>query len=323
MFVHEDPEFDDLLRIVGDQRRLGVGLVEKDYWVTHTLWALLDQGFELWFKGGTSLSKGFGIIQRFSEDLDVRVDPGTVAALPAVANWTGQGRPAVAQRRAHFEQLASKLLVPGAEVALDEESSDGLWRNAGLRVVYPGKHLADLDPMRPFVLLEVGNARVTPYVERDLSSFVHEHLIATGQLSSYDQNKPYSVRVVHPLVTLVEKLDALQRRVGQEDREPASFVRHFEDAARIIDAEMTLPPLDGYDGPRSLADEMLAEGQIRAMPSAKHPAFTPDDSPRWDSIRSAYEAIAPMYWGPRLELDVACSTIRHWIARVLGEASSL
>ena len=323
MFVHEDPDFDDLLRIVGDQHRLSVGLVEKDYWVTHTLWALLHQGYELWFKGGTSLSKGFGIIQRFSEDLDVRVDPGTVAALSAVANWISQGRPAVAQRRAHFEQLASKLHVPGAEVALDEEFSDALWRNAGIRVVYPGKHLADLEPMRPFVLLEVGNARVTPYVERDLSSFVHDHLIATGQLSSYDHNKPDSVRVVHPLVTLVEKLDALQRRVGQEDREPASFVRHFEDAARIIEAEMTLPSLEGYTGPRSLATEMLAEGQIRAMPSAEHPSLNPDDSPRWDSIRRACDAIAPMYWGPRLDLDVACSTIRHWIARVLGEASSL
>jgi len=44
VFVHEDPDFDDLLRIVGDQRRLSVGLVEKDYWVTHTLWAHLEQG---------------------------------------------------------------------------------------------------------------------------------------------------------------------------------------------------------------------------------------------------------------------------------------
>jgi len=168
----------------------------------------------------------------------------------------------------------------------------------------------------------VGNARVTPYVERDLSSFVHDHLIATGQVGGYDQNAPNSVRVVHPLVTLVEKLDALQRRVGQDDREPASFVRHFEDAARIIEAETTLPTLDGYDGPRSLANEMLAEGQIRAMPSAQHPAFTPDDSPRWDSIRSAYDAIAPMYWGPRLELSAACATIRDWISRVVDDAAS-
>ncbi|MGE3601578.1 MAG: nucleotidyl transferase AbiEii/AbiGii toxin family protein, partial [Dehalococcoidia bacterium] len=143
MFVHEDPEFEDLLRIVADQRGLSVGLVEKDYWVTRTLWALLHQGYELWFKGGTSLSKGFGIIQRFSEDLDLRVDPGTVAGLPAVMNWRSQGTSAVAQRRAHIEQLASTLHVPGAAVSLDEEFSDALWRNAGIRVVYPGKHLAD------------------------------------------------------------------------------------------------------------------------------------------------------------------------------------
>jgi predicted nucleotidyltransferase component of viral defense system len=57
-FVHDDPEFDSLLRIVAEKRRLGVGLVEKDYWVTHRLWSLHAQGFEVWFKGGTSLSRG-------------------------------------------------------------------------------------------------------------------------------------------------------------------------------------------------------------------------------------------------------------------------
>jgi hypothetical protein len=58
--VHDDPDFDGLLRIVADKRKLAVGLVEKDYWVTHTLWALHRSGLELWFKGGTSLSKAFG-----------------------------------------------------------------------------------------------------------------------------------------------------------------------------------------------------------------------------------------------------------------------
>jgi hypothetical protein len=41
-FVHDDPEFGDLLRIVAGERRIAPGLVEKDYWVTHTLWALHD-----------------------------------------------------------------------------------------------------------------------------------------------------------------------------------------------------------------------------------------------------------------------------------------
>ena len=80
-FVHEDAEFDDLLRIVAGRRGLAIGLVEKDYWVTHALWALHAEGFDVWFKGGTSLSKGFGLIERFSEDLDLKVEPGRVGAL--------------------------------------------------------------------------------------------------------------------------------------------------------------------------------------------------------------------------------------------------
>lgn len=55
---HEDPDFDGLLRLVAQKRRLSVALVEKDYWVTHTLWALHQLGLDIWFKGGTSLSKG-------------------------------------------------------------------------------------------------------------------------------------------------------------------------------------------------------------------------------------------------------------------------
>jgi hypothetical protein len=46
-FVHEDAEFDDLLRIVAGRRGLAIGLVEKDYWVTHALWALHAEGFDV------------------------------------------------------------------------------------------------------------------------------------------------------------------------------------------------------------------------------------------------------------------------------------
>ena len=63
-FVHDDPEFGDLLRIVAGERRIAPGLVEKEYWVTHTLWALHDTSFDVCFKGGPSLSKGFGLIAR-------------------------------------------------------------------------------------------------------------------------------------------------------------------------------------------------------------------------------------------------------------------
>jgi hypothetical protein len=51
-FPHDDLEFDALLRIVAGKRKLAPALVEKDYWVTHSLWALHQLGVEIWFKGG-------------------------------------------------------------------------------------------------------------------------------------------------------------------------------------------------------------------------------------------------------------------------------
>lgn len=73
-FVHEDPGFDDLLQIVAGERGFSRGIIEKDYWAIHSLWHLQMAGFDVWFKGGTSLSKGFRLIERFSEDLDLKID---------------------------------------------------------------------------------------------------------------------------------------------------------------------------------------------------------------------------------------------------------
>ncbi len=69
--------------------------VEKDFWVCWTLDALFnglkESGPRLLFKGGTSLSKGFGLINRFSEDIDVTVfrqdigEPATVEELEGLS----------------------------------------------------------------------------------------------------------------------------------------------------------------------------------------------------------------------------------------------
>jgi hypothetical protein len=317
-FVHDDADFDALLQIVAEKRGLGVALIEKDYWVTHTLWALHTQGFEVWFKGGTSLSKGFGLIERFSEDLDLKLEPGSVGPLRSVTNWKSEGAHATSERKAHFEALADLLRVPGATTT-QGRVVDPSFRSANLQVHYPAKHLGSFASLlSSFVLLEVGNARVTPFVARDMTSFVHEHLEREGQLGDFEDNRPRGVRCVHPLVTLLEKLDALMRRLPREDAGPATFVRHVEDAARIARARAALPPPAGYPTVRALADEMLAQKQISALPTAAHAAFTPNDSGRWHAVRKAHEAIGPMFWGPRLSLEDACADVRHWLADELG-----
>ena len=313
-FVHDDPEFGDLLRIVAGQTRIAPGLVEKDYWVTHTLWALHNTGFDVWFKGGTSLSKGFGLIERFSEDLDLKILPGTVHGLPLVSNWKSAGARATAGRRAYFAALPGLMRIPGTEVIVGEVVHKS-WRTAELRVSYPGRHTADLgSAMRPFVLLEVGSARTTPAVRCDMTSFVHDYLGAAKQLTSFNDNRPKGVRCVHPLVTLVEKLDALHRRIPREDAAPAAFVRHFEDAARVVHGLAKLPPLPDYVSVRALADEMVAERQLASLPSSSDRAFMPTAGKRWDAIRAAHAAIAPMFWGSRVTLEDACDAIRSWIS---------
>jgi len=203
-FPHNSRDFDSLLRIVADRAGLAVALVEKDYWVTHTLWALQDAGLAIWLKGGTSLTKAFHLIQRFSEDLDLRIDAGSHSDLETPDPWTGRSRARIRQRVAYFEGLAAAIRVPDATV--EQETVDGKGRGARYRVRYPGAFVGELAPgMHPFVLIEAGAARVTPNVPMRLSSFVHEHLAAQA-ISEFQDNCPKDVRCVHPLVTLVEKL---------------------------------------------------------------------------------------------------------------------
>jgi predicted nucleotidyltransferase component of viral defense system len=72
-FVHNDPEFRDLLNIVSSHKEIDITLVEKDYWIMHALYSLHLQGIEFELKGGTSLSKGHGLIHRFSEDIYIHI----------------------------------------------------------------------------------------------------------------------------------------------------------------------------------------------------------------------------------------------------------
>jgi predicted nucleotidyltransferase component of viral defense system len=70
-FLHNHPQFADLIRIVAEQKGIDPALVEKDYWIMHCLHGLQQLGLTFELKGGTSLSKGFQIINRFSEDIDM------------------------------------------------------------------------------------------------------------------------------------------------------------------------------------------------------------------------------------------------------------
>lgn len=202
--------------------------------------------------------------------------------------------------------------IPGVKVEVDQKPQDKYARSINLIGRYPGVLLDRLvDTMSPYVFFEIGSARVVPFVERPLTSFVHDFLERRGQLNQYTDNRPRAVRCVHPLVTLLEKLDALSRRYSRESIEPDGFARHYEDASRIIRCLDRLPAI--VQSPRALAEDMLREKDIAAMPSADEPALLLSDADRRAAVDLALARISAMFWGTRIPFDEARDTIRDWI----------
>ena len=62
-YLHKHPQFPDLIRIVAEEKRIAPALVEKDYWIMHCLYGLQQLGLKFELKGGTSLSKGHGMLR--------------------------------------------------------------------------------------------------------------------------------------------------------------------------------------------------------------------------------------------------------------------
>lgn len=90
---------------VANRRGLTRLIVEKDFWVCFSLGLLFSTptiADKFVFKGGTSLSKVFGIIKRFSEDIDLSVDPDWLG-------FGGENRPDRAGSRSQFEKRCKKL----------------------------------------------------------------------------------------------------------------------------------------------------------------------------------------------------------------------
>ncbi|MEO7044656.1 MAG: nucleotidyl transferase AbiEii/AbiGii toxin family protein, partial [Ferruginibacter sp.] len=111
VFLHDHKDFPELLRIVGDEMSILPGLVEKDYWIMHVLYGLKESKYDFELKGGTSLSKGYGIIDRFSEDIDIHIKP------PAEFNINENPKNTkianIAARKEFYDWLATDIKIHG------------------------------------------------------------------------------------------------------------------------------------------------------------------------------------------------------------------
>ena len=193
MLVDDQDAVAVLAQQVADRIGIPVSHIEKDFWVTEVLHGAVataaDGGLEVVFKGGTSLSKAFRLIQRFSEDVDLLVViPGSLG--------TGAA------------DTKLKLLVNGASAAtglrpeaVPAATSKGVKR--GARFHY--RRNDDRSGLSAGVFLEIGSrGDAMPATLIAVKSILAEH--APQQLADYAESEPVHVRVLDPCRTLVEKL---------------------------------------------------------------------------------------------------------------------
>jgi hypothetical protein len=133
-FLHERRDFKALVETVAESEKINdPALVEKDYWIMHAVFGLKQLGLTFELKGGTSLSKGFGIIQRFSEDIDIRIEP--FDGLQVDTNPNHERPTQIESRRVFYEKLRDgwPLLTrstPG--------SADNSGRSFSIKCALPG-----------------------------------------------------------------------------------------------------------------------------------------------------------------------------------------
>jgi hypothetical protein len=232
-FLHDRRDFAQLVAIVADERGIDPVLVEKDYWIMHCLWGLQAQGFQFELKGGTSLSKGFGVIHRFSEDIDIRIEPPESMQVRTGRN---QDKPAhVESRRAFYDWLAAEIKIPGIltgerDTAFDDEKL----RSAGVRLHHPSVNRA-LAGVKTGILLELGFDDTAPNRAVTISSWAYDAAVARGVKVA--DNRAKQVLCYAPTHTFVEKLQTIStkyRRLGDAKEFPRNFLRHYYDVYCLL-----------------------------------------------------------------------------------------
>lgn len=300
-FIHDLSEARDLFTAVAGEKGLDPFVVEKDYWIMHSLWGLKHQQFRFEMKGGTSLSKGWCCIERFSEDIDVRFDS------PSELNIKGDKQNHRIARRDFFDQLAQQISIPGMEVIRDRDYDDEKARNGGIRLIY-NSYFHEIEGVKPGVLLEVGFEATAPNEAKDCTSWALEKASTSG-LEHFD-NRASEIKCFNPEYTFVDKLQTICRYFRQfsdEGRQPRMFLRHYYDLYRLLD----LDRVNGFIGTPEY--ESYKTYKLKGKDLATFKTLEPfqiQDSQTYQIFQREFGFLDGLFWSPGPEFEEVVNVIR-------------
>lgn len=224
-------------------------IIEKDFWVCWVLtkiFSLPGISEHLLFKGGTSLSKAYGVIERFSEDVDISIDR-------AFLGFGGDNDPFAAPSRtaqdkkleslqAHCIEAVKSKIAPALEQAINEEllspiklevdSQDPL----ALLFTFPSVESTAFSYITPYIKLEFGaRADLWPQTVRKIRSYLSD---AFPDLLS--EGDGFEVPLLSAERTFWEKVTILHQEYHRPESKPLPLrlSRHYYDLFCLLGSDI-------------------------------------------------------------------------------------
>lgn len=230
MRLHENKRlFEQAVRFTSQRLSILDIYVEKDYWVTYALFQIFSHeiGEDVVFKGGTALSKCYGEIERFSEDIDL-----------VVLRREGE-----TDNKLKRKLKDISLVVAGT---LPEVPIDNVTRKMGMNRktahTYSKQFRGDYGQVRDAIILESSwLGYYEPYTTSNINSLIGSMMKSAQQfdlIEEYNMNE-FQVRVLEPIRTICEKVMSSVR--FSYEREPLvalkKKVRHTYDLHQLLQLE--------------------------------------------------------------------------------------
>ena len=312
-YLHNHRDFPSLLDILEEETGIQAGLIEKDYWIMHALYGLKKMGLDFELKGGTSISKGYKIIDRFSEDIDIYIHPP--ADLAVNENPKNTKDKAVEGRKNFYDWLVEHINIDGIlEKERDVEFDDlEYYRSGGIRLKYENKK-DQVEGLKAGILLEAGFDTVAPNKEITISSWAYDKAIESINIID---NRALEVKCYHPGYTLVEKLQTIAKRFRLDQnngKDKPNFMRQYYDVYCLLNDYEVLKFID--------TEDYLAHKKKRfppvdfEIPIANNEAFLLTNAEVRADFKARYNATKALYYKGQPDFDELLDRIGKYVNKL-------
>ncbi|MCX6182498.1 MAG: nucleotidyl transferase AbiEii/AbiGii toxin family protein [Bacteroidetes bacterium] len=296
--------------------------IEKDWWVTIALKAVfqLPASEHMVFKGGTSLSKAWGVIQRFSEDIDLAISrsflgfSGTLSNEKVKALKKASCQYVSVSMSADLKAQMLKMGIPADQFKIEakELKDNETDRDPQQLNVFYKSLVSQSGYLKDKIVIEIGaRSELEPSETRSITSLISEAIPALGI------NLTFKVLTVHPKRTFIEKAFLLH----EEFQKPSEKIRHSRMSRHLYDLEKLMDTDYGKDAVNDteLYNSIIVHRKkftpIKGIDYKKHHPQTLDFIPNSDILhlwKSDYKSMVKiMIYGDSLNFEEMIERMRE------------